>query len=101
MAFTLTRVGPNVFTAPVGASFTIDATVDIGIIAIQSITYDGVTKNAAPFTFTVGTGSKNVGIVFVASDPNARVSIIEVDGPNSQVLSIQPGTATGVVLIIN
>ncbi len=101
MAFTLTRTGPNIFTASVGNSFTIDATVDKGMVVIQSITYDGTTKQAAPFTFPVGAGSKNVGIVYAATDPTATVSIVEVDGANTQVLTQQPGSGNTAVLIVN
>ena len=101
MAFTLTRTGPNQFTATVGSPFTIDATVDKGTVVIQSITYDGVTKNAAAFTFTVGAGSKNIGVVYAATDPTATVSIVEVDGTNTQVLTQQPGSGNAAVLIVN
>ena len=94
-------MAPNTFTAPVRAAFTIDLTVDQGIAPVQSVTYDGVTKNAVPCTFNVGAGSKNLAIVFAPTDPLATVSILEADGPNTQVLTQRPGSMNSAILIIN
>jgi hypothetical protein len=101
MAFALTKVGPNMFTAAVGAPFTISATVDQGNVTIQAVTYDNISKTAAPFQFAVAEGSKNVGIVFAATQPTAVVSINEVDGANTQVLTRRSGVGNSAVLIIN
>jgi len=70
-------------------------------MTVQSVTYDGVTLNASPFTFTVGAGTKNLAMVFAASDPLATVTISEVDGANLQTLTERPGSDTSAILIIN
>lgn len=101
MSFTLTRVGPNTFQAAVAADFTISASVDHGTVVLQSVTYCGTTKSTEPFTFTVQGGSNNVGIVFAASDADATVSITEVAGKDSQVLTERPGSVNEAVLTIN
>ena len=75
------------FTAPIGASFTIDmkGPADAGL-HIVSMSYNGTPVTAAPFTFKAVAGTKFLFVHFEALKVGAKLQVVEVCGANNQIL---------------
>ena len=105
MAFVLIPDGPNRFTAQPGKIFTLNVTADRGTVSVRAMRYNGLTiVNPGPYTFTAVADSHSVGIVYVATDPDAEITIVEVDGAKTQDLAIRgsgAGAETTVVIWVN
>lgn len=101
MAFKLSKIGPNRFGAAAGVDFEIGMEADAGAVRLQSATYNGQTKTAGPFRFTAVSDSKNLAMVYAATDPGATVRIVEVDGAARQDLTNRSGARNTAVLRIN
>ena len=105
MAFNLTPDGPNRIKAKPGKTFTLDAKADLGTISIRNMRYNGVTiDNPGPFTFTAVAESHSIAIVYVATDPDAAITYVEVDGVKTQDVVKRPpgsGANTTAVLWVN
>ena len=108
MALKLTKQDTRVFAGVKGAECLLGisvAKVAAGAPAdIVSITYNGITTNAAPFKFKVASGDHGLVVVYV-STPGTRVTIEEVDtasATNKQPLAhpfFDPSNPSVVILI--
>ena len=108
MALQLTKQATRVFSGVKGAECRLGisvAKVAAGVLAnIISVTYNGVTVQAAPFKFKVAAGDHGLVVVYVTT-PGTRVMIEEVDAvstANRQSLAqpfFDPADPSVVILI--
>lgn len=101
MACTLipSTTGKEDFTAKIGSSFTIEMTgPDDAGLTISSMSYNGKTITAAPFTFQAAAGTNFLFVHFEALKPGAKLQVNENCGGSTQLLEViffdpsNPGT---------
>jgi hypothetical protein len=69
------------FTGATGAAFTLDMTGPAGCgLVVVSMSYNGASVTAAPFTFNVGSGTNYFFIHYEALVPGAKLQVIEKCG---------------------
>ena len=89
MGFSLkpSTTGNEDFTGKAGDNFTINMTGPAGAgLVMMSASYNGVSKTAAPFTFTISTGTKFLFVHFEALKPGAKLQVVEQSGAAQQIL---------------
>lgn len=78
---TFSKTGNEDFTGLTGAPFTLDMTGPAGSgLVIVSMSYNGASLTAAPFTFNVATGTNYLFVHFEALVPGAKLQVIEKCG---------------------
>jgi hypothetical protein len=86
-ALTASTTGKEDFTGKIGTGFTVDMTSPAGSgLVIVSMSYNGKTVTAAPFTFNVGANTNFFFVHFEALVPGAKLQVVENCGDSRQVL---------------
>lgn len=90
MSFKLTELDEEVFQGARGDEFKVELTANRGAVQLLSARYGDQHTTANPAEFAVKEGVHDLIIVFQASNNDALVRLHELDGGQSQRLTVRP-----------
>jgi len=90
LAFQLTKLDDELFSAPAAGSIQVELTANRGAVAVLSLLYGTQHTTANPATLQIESGVHDILYQFQATNNDALVRLEEIDGGNRQRLSIRP-----------
>lgn len=90
MAFKLTKIDDELFSAPGTGSFQVELSANRGSVAVLSLLYGSQQSTANPATLQIEHGVHDILYQFQATNNDAFIRLEEIDGASRQRLSSRP-----------